>query len=219
MNIRLICLSCAILFIIPLNCIAESISELIEKGDINQAITRIDSKDTSTSEKTEALFQGIMFGDSDIVERLLKGGATVSEATYENICKAHHFHLLKMFFAHQEPSPIARERLFNCATEQEAFEAYPILTDGGKISPEAIGKAYLSVIREGRPLNPFKSLKPSLSVVDEQGRTALHWAVIRQNQDLVNVLLKAGAKKAVKDNAGKTAGDYAKEMKFLVKGL
>lgn len=49
-----------------------------------------------------------------------------------------------------------------------------------------------------------------LNWCDEDGRTALHWASIRNQDDAIEVLCKLGARREVKDNDGKTPGDLYK---------
>lgn len=199
--------------------LADSISELIEKSAIGEAIKRAESKDVPTNEKSDGLIQGIMYGASDVVQSLIKAGATVNDETYFSICTARHFHLLKILFASKEPTPIAREKLFFCSIEQDAQDSYSLLAQENKLSTEVIGRGYLSLIAQGRPAEELGKLKPSLKVTDEQGRTALHWAVMREDKDLVLALLKNGADIKAKDASGKSPGDYAKEIKLVVPGL
>lgn len=198
---------------------ADSISELIDKGSIAEAIKRAESKDISPNEKSDALNQGIMYGASDLVQSLIKAGAPVNDETYFSICSARHFHLLKILFASKEPTSVAREKLFFCAIDQDAQDAYQLLAQPNKLPAEVIGKGYLSLLAQGRPAEALAKLKPSLKVTDEQGRTALHWAVMREDKSLAESLLKNGADKKAKDSSGKTPGDYAKEIKLVVPGL
>lgn len=198
---------------------ADSISELIDKGAISEAIKRAESKEVSANEKSDGLIQGIMYGASDLVESLIKAGASVNDDTYMSVCTARHFHLLKSLFASREPTLVAREKLFFCAIDQDAQDAYPLLAQANKLPAEVIGKGFLSLLAQGRPADALAKLKPSLKVTDEQGRTALHWAVMREDRSLAQSLLKNGADKKVKDSSGKTPGDYAKEIKLEVPGL
>lgn len=50
-------------------------------------------------------------------------------------------------------------------------------------------------------------------------RTALHWAVIQNATDCIEVLLKAGAEPTIVDASGKTAQDYAKGNKRILELL
>ena len=45
--------------------------------------------------------------------------------------------------------------------------------------------------------------------MDDNGRTALHWAALHGKIQVVEALLNAGADKAVKDEDGRTALDLA----------
>lgn len=49
-----------------------------------------------------------------------------------------------------------------------------------------------------------------INATNQQGTTALMYAVLSGNADLVNLLLKRGAKKDLKETSGNTALDYAK---------
>ena len=42
---------------------------------------------------------------------------------------------------------------------------------------------------------------------DDQGRTALHWASLRNSDDAIDALCKLGAKRELKDEDGKVPGD------------
>lgn len=185
----------------------------------NEALKKASSKEISNNEKSEALAEGIMYGSSEIVEALIKGGALVNDETYYSVCSARHFHLLKLLMSHKEPTSVAREKLFLCAVEQDASDSYTALASGDKLSAEVIGKGYLALLKEGRPAEVLASLKPSLAVKDDQGRNALHWAVMREDKELAQKLIKLGADKKAKDSNGMTPADYAKEAKIEVPGL
>ena len=49
-----------------------------------------------------------------------------------------------------------------------------------------------------------------ISKQDLSGKTALHYAVVFNSYEIVEFLIKAGAKFDLKDNRGNTAKDYAK---------
>lgn len=57
-----------------------------------------------------------------------------------------------------------------------------------------------------------------LEVVDQWGRTALHWAAAADRKDVVAMLLEAGADATPKEREGKTAHDLARsdEMRGLL---
>ena len=50
-----------------------------------------------------------------------------------------------------------------------------------------------------------------LDLADSTGYTALHWAVISQHYEFAKLLIKEGADIHIKDPAGKTPQDWAKE--------
>jgi uncharacterized protein len=51
--------------------------------------------------------------------------------------------------------------------------------------------------------------KSSIDSTEYQGKSALHFAVIRERADIVKLLIEIGANIEIKDNKGKTALDYA----------
>ena len=54
----------------------------------------------------------------------------------------------------------------------------------------------------------------NLDLIDEQGRTALIWSVLNEEEKICEQLLKAGAKPEIKDKKRKTALHYAKKYQL-----
>ena len=52
-----------------------------------------------------------------------------------------------------------------------------------------------------------------VDAVDDEGRTALHWAVVGGNERCVGVLLAAGAELRTRDAESRTARDVADEFR------
>ena len=53
--------------------------------------------------------------------------------------------------------------------------------------------------------------KIDINTVDEEGKSALHWAVITDHKEIAALLLRHGANTELLDNQGKTALDHANE--------
>ena len=51
-----------------------------------------------------------------------------------------------------------------------------------------------------------------INLQDEQGKSALHYAVLANRADITQVLLSKGASVVIKDNRNKTPLQYSKEM-------
>jgi hypothetical protein len=51
------------------------------------------------------------------------------------------------------------------------------------------------------------------SITDSRGRTALHWAVLNSNSEMVALLLKYNADPALQDSKGLSAADYSLRLK------
>ena len=58
----------------------------------------------------------------------------------------------------------------------------------------------------------YHSCSCDINLQDEKGSTALHFAVIANQPDLIHVLLSKGASVVVKDNLKKTPLQYSLEM-------
>ena len=53
----------------------------------------------------------------------------------------------------------------------------------------------------------------ALNAQDKEGRTALHFAVLKDRPQCITLLLQAGANRETKDTQGKTALDLANETR------
>jgi len=85
--------------------------------------------------------------------------------------------------------------------------------DGGKIP--SIGLAFRRAVAANNEA-AVEALLPHANIDEqgpESGKTALHIAAIYGRSKLAALLLKNGARKSIKDNALKTAADYATEAK------
>jgi uncharacterized protein YegJ (DUF2314 family) len=80
--------------------------------------------------------------------------------------------------------------------------------------PENLIEHPMSRNMEGEFLKFLQEYPDELTNKDENGLTLLHKETIAGNLTSVNVILGAGADKNVKSNNGKTALDYAKQLKW-----
>lgn len=85
-----------------------------------------------------------------------------------------------------------------------------------KYKPKTPTEELIFAIQQ-KDLDKFNGLiyDPSIdkNYVDKDGRTALHHAILNQQVDAAKVLSALGVYTNIKDKAGKTAEDYAKEAK------
>lgn len=105
----------------------------------------------------------------------------------------------------------AVKRLLKAGAEPNGMPNYPPLT-------AAAFKQNVGIVR-GLLAHP----KIEVDRRDNDGYTALMWAASKGHEDMVNLLLEAGADPKLKNKRGETAGDLARkriaELKSMIKGL
>ncbi|MBN2693561.1 ankyrin repeat domain-containing protein [bacterium] len=106
------------------------------------------------------------------------------------------------------------------AINGKAYEAIEMLLEKGS-SPDELLKGNQSAIMLSAVIPDEKIFDllakkgvKNINQKDSDGRNLLHWAVFGKNQAIVKKVLELKVSKTEKDNYGKTAIDYAKEMKL-----
>ncbi len=101
--------------------------------------------------------------------------------------------------------------LFNCASAPDEKIYRAAITGDKDMLKEGLEPAFFKL--ETKPSFSLFNFRGDVNVQNESGNTALMWAIVQNNNEVVDKLLEKGAKVAVKDKFNKTTLWFAHEAK------